>query len=74
VNTKYISPVSKAAQFLGGMKTLAEALDCSVQAIHKWGDFPPPKRCVQIEQLTFGQITRKQLRSDWHEIWPELKD
>ncbi len=35
----------------------------------------PVKRCVQIEQATGGQVTRRDLRpDDWHEIWPELKD
>lgn len=30
-------------------------------------------RCVQIEQATNGQVTRKDLRpDDWHLIWPEL--
>lgn len=33
----------------------------------------PPKQCVRIEQLTQGQVTRRDLRpDDWQEIWPEL--
>lgn len=32
-----------------------------------------PERCVEIEQRTSGQVTRKDLRpTDWHRIWPEL--
>jgi DNA-binding transcriptional regulator YdaS (Cro superfamily) len=32
-----------------------------------------PKRAVQIEKLTHGAVTRKDLRADdWLEIWPEL--
>ena len=32
-----------------------------------------PARCVEIEQATNGQVTRKDLRSDdWQAIWPEL--
>ena len=35
----------------------------------------PIVRCVQIEKLTNGAVTRKDLRpDDWHEIWPELKE
>jgi len=31
------------------------------------------ERCFQIEQLTGGIVTRKDLRpNDWHLIWPEL--
>lgn len=30
------------------------------------------KLCVRIEQETGGAIDRKDLRSDWREIWPEL--
>jgi DNA-binding transcriptional regulator YdaS (Cro superfamily) len=29
---------------------------------------------VEIEELTGGEVTRKQLRSDdWWQIWPELR-
>lgn len=33
---------------------------------------PTVKMCVQIEEMTEGKVTRKQLRDDWAEIWPEL--
>ena len=33
---------------------------------------PTVKMCVQIEELTGGKVTRKQLRQDWQELWPEL--
>lgn len=29
---------------------------------------------VRVEQLSRGEITRQQLRRDWHEIWPELTE
>lgn len=32
-----------------------------------------PKRAVLIEKLTDGQVSRKDLRTDWKEIWPELR-
>ena len=32
-----------------------------------------PERCVEIERLTDGAVTRMDLRSDdWWRIWPEL--
>jgi len=32
-----------------------------------------PALCVQIERLTGGQLSRRDLRpEDWHAIWPEL--
>jgi DNA-binding transcriptional regulator YdaS (Cro superfamily) len=33
----------------------------------------PVKRCVQVELATCGKVTRKELRDDWREIWPELE-
>ena len=35
----------------------------------------PITAMAQIEQLTNGAVTRKDMRpTDWHEIWPELRD
>lgn len=45
--------------------------------INQWCNvlLPTPVRCVAIEQITNGQVTRKDLRpDDWHLIWPELAD
>jgi len=34
---------------------------------------PPPSRCVEIELLTDGRVSRIDLRpADWARIWPEL--
>lgn len=30
--------------------------------------------CVKIETETGGKVSRKDLRPDWREIWPELKE
>ena len=39
------------------------------------GREPGPECCVRIEQMTDGLVRRWELRqSDWHRIWPELKD
>lgn len=35
----------------------------------------PVQRCVVIERLTQGAITRRDLRPrDWQQIWPELAE
>lgn len=32
-----------------------------------------PERCVEIEKITNGMVTRKHLYPDrWHLIWPEI--
>lgn len=31
-----------------------------------------PKVCVAVENESSRQVTRKMLREDWIEIWPEL--
>lgn len=31
-----------------------------------------PKRCIEIEALTCGRVSRRDLRpKDWHQIWPQ---
>ncbi|WP_226020230.1 transcriptional regulator [Serratia symbiotica] len=33
-----------------------------------------PRRCVEIEKATNGQVSRQDLRpDDWESIWPELQ-
>jgi DNA-binding transcriptional regulator YdaS (Cro superfamily) len=32
-----------------------------------------PARCVLIEKYTEGAVTRRDLRSDWMDIWPEIR-
>lgn len=37
------------------------------------GQLTSPERCVLIEQITKGAVSRRHLRpDDWHRIWPEL--
>ncbi|WP_091908745.1 transcriptional regulator [Chitinasiproducens palmae] len=33
-----------------------------------------PARSLQIEGFTAGAVSRKELRCDWNEIWPDLLD
>jgi DNA-binding transcriptional regulator YdaS (Cro superfamily) len=32
-----------------------------------------PRRCVDIEVATDGQVTRRDMRDDWRDIWPEAQ-
>ncbi|MGV8823986.1 YdaS family helix-turn-helix protein [Methylibium petroleiphilum] len=39
------------------------------------GKPPTPARAVQIERVTGGAVSRRDLRpDDWREIWPELAE
>ncbi|GAA0781089.1 hypothetical protein GCM10009108_22020 [Castellaniella ginsengisoli] len=70
-------PVRHACALMGGMTALAQKLGLPVQVVSGWaaGTRPVPIiRCVEIEELTGGGVTRKQLRpDDWWQIWPELR-
>jgi len=67
-------PIDRAADALGGTAKLAAALGVTVQAISNWKERGVPiERCVAIEQATNGTVTRRELRSDWLDIWPELE-
>jgi len=70
-------PVRKACIVVGGALKLSRALGVSVNTISEWATFKRPVpiiRCVQIEELTGGAVTRKQLRpDDWYKIWPEIR-
>lgn len=62
----------------GGTTELAKALNISTSYLTQLaaGTSPrSPERCVEIEQATGGQVTRRDLRpDDWQRIWPELAD
>ena len=70
-------PVRDACDLLGSQSALARELGLPQPVISRWakGELEVPIiRCVQIEELTGGQVTRKQLRpDDWWQIWPELR-
>lgn len=53
---------------------MASALGVTMAAIGNWkARGVPVQRCVVIERLTQGVITRRDLRpNDWQLIWPEL--
>lgn len=61
----------------GRAAALARAIDVKPTQIGKWvaGERPvPTKKCVRIEQATGGMVSRRDLRADWREIWPELAE
>lgn len=68
----------KIILWFGTQKKLAAALNVRPQTVQAWSKGVreiPIKRCVQIEHMTNGAITRRDLRPyDWKEIWPELDD
>ncbi len=70
--------IKAAINLFGSQKNLANKLGLKPQNLQVWISGKrsiPPKRCVQIEKLTNGAVTRKDLRpNDWHEIWVELLD
>lgn len=60
------------------MSDLARGLDVSVPTVAQWcrGTRPVPiARCLAIERMTDGAVTRQDLRpDDWREIWPDIAD
>jgi DNA-binding transcriptional regulator YdaS (Cro superfamily) len=62
---------------LGGMTKFAKDLGMSKSQLSQYasswrGAAPGPALCVRIERLSEGKVTRRELRSDWRDIWPEL--
>jgi DNA-binding transcriptional regulator YdaS (Cro superfamily) len=77
----YIGVMNKAfsqACKIVGSAELARRLGVTPQAVNEWkqGNRPVPvDRCAEIERVTDGKITRRDLRpDDWERIWPELSD
>ncbi|RCS56792.1 transcriptional regulator [Parvibium lacunae] len=62
--------------FRGAQAQLAKDLGVSPVLIHQWAMEKRPVpivRCLQIEQMTSGYVSRQELRPhDWQRIWPEL--
>ena len=72
------NPIDKACEVVGGQSKLARELGITPSAVSQMrkGSRPvPPDKCVAIEQITEGAVTRKDLRpDDWQSLWPELDD
>ena len=60
----------------GSQRNLADKIGITPVLISQWANAlrpVPPERCVEIERVTEGEVSRKDLRpDDWHKIWPEL--
>ncbi len=71
-------PIRTACDWFGGVTAFANAINVAPSIVTRWAtrvQAVPIIRCVEIEELTAGMVTRKQLRpDDWHLIWPELRD
>lgn len=72
----HTTAIQTAIKCVNGQAALARLLGVAPPTIHQWaqGTRPvPPKKCVVVERITNGAVTRKDLRpNDWREIWPEL--
>lgn len=66
---KHKHSLVKAILIAGGQATFARHLKISNQVVHAWLNIlekgAPVKRCPEIEKMTNGQITCKQLRPDF---------
>ena len=71
-------PVRQACEFAGSLTALAKHLGVAPPIVHRWAtgvQEVPIIRCVEIEKMTKGAVTRQRLRpNDWEQIWPELVD
>jgi DNA-binding transcriptional regulator YdaS (Cro superfamily) len=58
--------ISNAVEIVGGKSALATLCGVTPQAVFKWVDKnkAPADRCIQIEKLTKGKVTRYDLRPD----------
>jgi len=69
-----LHPLDEAAACVaGGRNELAERLGVTPSAIGNWKKRGVPvEHCWEIERLTDGRVTRKQLCPRWARIWPDL--
>lgn len=76
-NTSEFRPIRQACELLGSSTNLAKELGVTTVTVTQWALKRRPVpiiRCVEIEEVTNGAVTRKQLRPyDWFLIWPELR-
>lgn len=69
--------VQRAIDIAKGKASLARLVGVKPQTLQQWanGQRPiPTDRCVLIERVTNGAVTRRELRpDDWSAHWPELE-
>jgi DNA-binding transcriptional regulator YdaS (Cro superfamily) len=68
--------IDKACEAAGGLAKLAVAIGQSAQTVSNWRTRGVPVvHCAEIERVTHGAVTRRDLRpDDWQRIWPELAE
>ena len=44
------------AHFGDSKQALADALGIKVPSVYEWGEYPPPLRQIQLEQITGGAL------------------
>lgn len=67
--TIQMNALKRTFEFFGSQSALAEALDLTPMAVSNWkkrGKIPVG-RAIQIERLTKGEVTRRDLRPDLFE-------
>jgi DNA-binding transcriptional regulator YdaS (Cro superfamily) len=60
-----MNAIQKASQYFGSRSKLAARLGVSGEAVRKWEvGRVPAERCIEIERITDGAVTRADLRPD----------
>lgn len=70
-----IKNLRKACDFVGGQTEMAKLLNVAAPTVNQWttGIRPIPLgRMADIEKVTKGFISRKDLCAEWERHWPEL--
>lgn len=79
MNEPRYAALELAREMLGGHVGIARALGyADVRNVLPWTRHGgtrllPPHHCVTLERVTDGRVSRKDLRPDWRDIWPELE-
>lgn len=80
METPNLAALRRAIEICGSQRALAAELQISKVAVGQWlldtdnenHRDVPPRQCVRIEQITGGQVGRRELRPhDWREWWPD---
>lgn len=61
-----LSPLERVREAVGSQKAIADALGLSQPTVHEWfkRGQPPADRCIALEDLSGGTVTRYDLRPD----------
>jgi DNA-binding transcriptional regulator YdaS (Cro superfamily) len=54
------TPLQKTKEILGGTAGLARKLGIKYQAVQQWKKIPP-RRALQIEEITSGAVTAREI-------------